>query len=109
MDGTSSDESDGVDDIYPIFRKKKMPWRRNLDKELGFLDTQRLVDRQIWANQGSKPTRRMISDLESTRRAVTNLPREFYDSQWLRDLTDAQRADLDIAKKSFPWLDLYSG
>ena len=85
-----------------------MPWRRDLDKELGFLDTQRLVDRQIWANQGSKPTRRTVSELESTRGAKTNLPRELYDSQWLRGLTNAQRADLDIAKKSFAWLDLCS-
>ena len=31
-DRNSSDKSHGVDNIYSVFKKKKMPWRRNIDK-----------------------------------------------------------------------------
>ncbi|KAI0083092.1 hypothetical protein BDY19DRAFT_910854 [Irpex rosettiformis] len=106
VDGTSSDESDGEDEIYLTFKKKKMPWRRDVDKEFGFLDIQRLTDRQIWSNSGSKPTRRVISNLESTRAAVRNLPRELYDSRWLSGLTGEQQEALDIAETSFWWVEL---
>lgn len=106
VDGMSSDESDEEGDIYITYRKKKLPWRRNMDKLLTNLDKLRLTDKEIWANQGSKPIPRRASELVSTRGAVTNLPRQLYDDRWFNSLTESEKKQLDVAQEPYTWYDV---
>ncbi|KAI0338940.1 hypothetical protein BDW22DRAFT_1458217 [Trametopsis cervina] len=83
-DGMSSDESEGEElGVHMVYRKKRMPWRRNIDRELALVDRERMRDRENWAPQGSKPAARRSSELISVRPAVKNLPRALYDDACL--------------------------
>lgn len=106
-DGTSSDESEGEDlAIHMVYRKKRMIWRRDIDKELRLIDKERLRDRQNWSTQGSKPAPRCASELTSNRPAVTNLPRNLYNDKWYAALTSYQLTQLDVSEKPFIWYEI---
>jgi len=59
LDRMSSDESVADDDIHMIYRTKVMPWRRNIERELEIIDTQRFIDTDIYtAKAGQKDMRK---------------------------------------------------
>ena len=86
-EGMSSDESNDENDTELVFRVKKLPWRRNVTKEMGLIDAMRLKQKGVFAPQGSKPGKRIRGDdeLVSTREAPGFLPRELYDQDWLKE------------------------
>ena len=105
-EGMSSDESD-VEDGYPGARVKTLPWRRDISYYLDYIDQHRF-DGTVYSNRGPKPmprTRRRY--VESTRKAVSGLPRSFYDRNWLSKGGKDQAAVLaKLSKESFEWIDI---
>lgn len=106
-DGMSSEESDIEEDIEVVLRVKKMPWRRDINKELHLIDSARLHAPKKFGAQGSKPMRRYRgSDNQVTNRAVVQgLPSTFYDGEWLR----AQRnkwSVVKISREEFNWMNI---
>ena len=54
-DGMSSEESSVENSVTNILRVKNMDWRRNIEKELEIIDLQRVIDKDIFSLQGSRP------------------------------------------------------
>ena len=106
--GMSSDESD-VEDGYPGARVKTLPWRRDIHEYLDFIDRHRF-DGTVYSNRGPKPmprTRRKY--VESSRTAVTGLPRSFYDQNWLRrGGIEQATVTAQLSEDYFEWLDFDS-
>lgn len=111
-DGTSSDESEGeLDEPGRVFTTKSMPWRRDLTKEIRILDTERMYDTTAFKARGSKPAPRVrrSNGPRSSRPAPCNLPRSFYDDDWLASLPVSEKnrlACLNDGSPAFAWLDL---
>lgn len=105
-EGMSSEDSE-VEDGYLGARVKVLPWRRDIRNYLDYIDRHRF-DGTVYSNYGSKPmprTRRKY--IESSREAVTGLPRSFYDQEWLGRRGDEQATVLiNISKVKFAWKEL---
>ena len=101
--GMSSDESGVEIEIETIYHMKMMPWRRNIVTELQIIDDQRLVDTDIFTPRGSKPVkrRRGIRNIQSFRKAVANLPRAFYNEEWLE--RQPPKFHAGISDEKFKW------
>jgi hypothetical protein len=86
-EGMSSEESDDQNDTEVVFRVKRLPWRRDITKELSLIDAIRLKEKGIFAPQGSKPVKRIHGGerLVSIREAPGFLPRELYNEDWLKE------------------------
>jgi hypothetical protein len=99
----SSDESATENEIHVVYRMKIMPWRRDLEREMGILDSQRYVDADIFMPRGSKPVRRIqgTGNRSSTRSAVSHLPQAFYDEGWLEK--QPQKFKGEVSMEDFPW------
>jgi hypothetical protein len=109
-DGTSSDESE-VDEQtgYTIYRVHKMPWRRNIDFEVSMIDRLRFRDKDLFPNQGSKPSPRLRSDRnqDSLRKTPPKgLPKAVYNSEWIAKQSQRDRRKLRISKEPFEWMSL---
>ena len=108
-DGMSSEESDDEthEDIEPGYRPSVLPWRRDIEDELGIIDNQRHVDQDLFSSIGAKPWKRWRSprNQESRRGPKTGLPRSFYRADWI----DAQpesylRGTLKPSEEPFQWM-----
>ena len=102
----SSEESDLENEVEEVLRIKRMDWRRGIERELDFLDLQRLVDVDVFAPQGSRPMKRIraLGNPVSSRDAVKSLPMALYDGAWITSLTQRQLEALDISEESFSWM-----
>ena len=59
-DGMSSEESDiDVRTGMEVYYCKKMPWRRNVDREMGLIDKERVQDKKVYSRRGAKPVVRV--------------------------------------------------
>ncbi|KAG9310119.1 hypothetical protein JVU11DRAFT_9732 [Chiua virens] len=104
--GMSSEESVVENDIEHVLRVKQMSWRRCIDKELEIIDTERLLDSDIFARQGAKPVKRIraYDNPESRRDPVPGLPMAMYDSAWISSLPQRELDALDVSPDTFPWM-----
>ncbi|KAI6095595.1 hypothetical protein F5141DRAFT_1068215 [Pisolithus sp. B1] len=104
----SSEESSVENGIENVLRVKKLEWRRNIDKELEIVDLQRVLDKDIFCSQGSKPLPRKHAPDNpiSSRVPVVGLPMALYDDTWILQLTECRRESLEISKAPFPWMKL---
>ncbi|KAI6099931.1 hypothetical protein EV401DRAFT_1894735 [Pisolithus croceorrhizus] len=104
----SSEESSVENGIENVLRVKKLEWRRNIDKELEIVDLQRVLDKDIFCSQGSKPLprKRAPDNPISSRVPVVGLPMALYDDTWILQLTERWRESLEISKAPFPWMKL---
>ncbi|KAI6013658.1 hypothetical protein PISMIDRAFT_19407 [Pisolithus microcarpus 441] len=95
--GMSSEESSVENGIENVLRVKKLEWRRNIDKELEIVDLQRVLDKDIFCSQGSKPLprKRAPDNPISSRAPVVGLPMALYDDTWILQLTECQRERLE--------------
>jgi hypothetical protein len=108
-DGTSSDESSVDEDGMSVYTVKRLPWRRNIEKELAIIDALRTQEQGIYTRRGSKPLKR-IRDVHgpvSTREPVRGLPRIFYDAVWLQSEPQGGRR-LRVADEPSGWMKLCS-
>ncbi|KAG6369651.1 hypothetical protein JVT61DRAFT_14149 [Boletus reticuloceps] len=104
--GMSSEESVIENEVEQVFCVKRMDWHCGIKHELDFLDLQRLVDVDVFAPQGSRPMKRIHTsgNPATSRDAVKDLPRAFYNRAWITSLTQCQLEGLDIPEESFSWL-----
>lgn len=105
-EGMSSEESDVEGGMHPVFHRKLMPWRRDVNEIMELLDKGQQLDVDIWSTQGLKPVPRLSSGFFNKRRAVANLPRELYDDDWFKGLSVSERKKLDVSGEPFDWLTL---
>ena len=101
--GMSSDKSGVEIKIKTIYHTKTMPWRRNIVTELQIIDNQRLVDMDIFTPRGSKPVkpRQGIRNIQSSCKAVANLPCAFYNEEWLE--RQPPKFHAGIPDEKFKW------
>ena len=104
--GMSSDESGVENEIETIYHIKMMPWRRNIVTELQIIDDQWLVDIDIFTPRGSKPVKRRwgIRNIQSSRKAVANLPHAFY-NEWLE--RQPPKFHAGIPDEKFKWYSIH--
>jgi hypothetical protein len=109
----SSDESDddGSGELESFrlgFHVKKMPWRRDVTKELQLLDDERMQSKAVFRRKGSKPAPRirLPDGPRSTREAPKRLPRSFYNDDWFSSLDSREKRRLAVPSVKFPWLNL---
>jgi len=83
-----------------------MPWRRNIERELEIIDTQRFVDADIYTPRGPKLVKRIRGrgNVLSARRPVAKLPRVFYDKDWLE--RQSQKFQDQIPAENFLWYNI---
>ncbi|KAG6372744.1 hypothetical protein JVT61DRAFT_7138 [Boletus reticuloceps] len=105
-DGMSSEESAVENQIEHVLRVKQMEWRRCINHELDIIDTQRLLDDDIFARQGAKPVKRIRAhdNPESSRDALFGLPMAFYDGAWVAGLSQRQLDALNVSWDTFEWM-----
>ena len=107
QNGMSSEESEIEEETETLLRVKRLPWRRNISRELDYVDTHRVCDPNSFGKQGSKPLRRRRGDenLISTCAPVRGLPAAFYNRQWLEQecSIEVQRSVSDVP---FKWMNL---
>ena len=108
-DGMSSEESDNeTGQLQPTLRVKVMPWRRDIDHELGIIDKQR-KNTNAFNNQGSKPIhreRKYGNPVLSTRKPVPDLPEILYNREWLKGLDENERNMLGVTDGGFEWMNI---
>jgi hypothetical protein len=109
----SSDESDNnssgkLESFRLGFHVKKMPWRRDIIKELQLLGDERMQSKAVFHHKGSKPAPRIrLPDRpRSTREAPKQLPRFFYNNDWFSSLDSWEKRRLAVPSVKFPWLNL---
>ncbi|KAI6094496.1 hypothetical protein EDD16DRAFT_1721629 [Pisolithus croceorrhizus] len=104
----SSEESSVENGIENVLRVKKLEWQRNIDKDLEIVDLQRVLDKDIFCSQGSKPLPRKCAPNNpiSSRVPVVGLPMALYDDMWILQLMERWRESLEISKAPFPWMKL---
>lgn len=110
-DGMSSDESEpenGAAHGRIDYVVKKIPWRKDITKELAIIDGERMKDKDIYSKQGSKPVPRLRTQNAptSSRLAPAGLPSSFFDAAWYASLNEAARRDLHVAARDFHWIDI---
>ena len=59
LDRMSSNESVADNDIHTIYQTNVMPWRRDMERELEIIDTQRFIDADIYTPRGQKLVKRI--------------------------------------------------
>jgi hypothetical protein len=103
-DGMSSDESELDDEVEVILKVKELPWRREMSRELDFIDKQRGCGG--FSKRGSAPMRRRRGQGEpSTRSPVTGLPAVLYDRQWLQGECPPE-VEMKVSQQAFQWMNL---
>ncbi|KAI5986063.1 hypothetical protein EDC04DRAFT_2913529 [Pisolithus marmoratus] len=82
-DGMSSEDSE-EEDMQTVFRVHSMPWRRDINKELRFIDSKH-KDWSISSPKGAKPVKciRPSNPFPSAHQPVCDLPATFYKPEWL--------------------------
>jgi hypothetical protein len=108
-EGMSSDESSDDDEV-DMYHTKRLPWRRNIDKELELIDSLRRKEANAFAPQGSKPIKRTRGDrnIESLRGPRKGLPRAFFDDDWFRGERNPVKA-YDVSQVDFQWMNIVVG
>lgn len=109
-DGMSSDES-GCESSQDgsrrrVFKKKTLPWRRNIDNIIRALNVARAGIEDVVGGHGATPAERSRhpATAASTRAPPIKLPRAFYDDLWYEALHVSARAELDaLPADSFVW------
>jgi len=83
-----------------------MDWRRNIEKELEIIDLQRVIDKDIFFPQGSRPLprKRAPDNPVTSRDPVMGLPKVLYDSLWMSELNEHHKESLKILGEKFPWM-----
>jgi hypothetical protein len=109
VDGMSSEESDDESGMEIRFHVKRLPWRRDLTKELGLIDEVRMRQEGIFGRQGSKPVKRIRENVRrvSTRRAARSLPKALYNQEWLEAQPFPQYSP-GFTETDFKWFDIIS-
>jgi hypothetical protein len=117
-DGMSSEESTvEKNGVEVVLRVKKLPWRRDMETELTFIDSQRLAPAGPFGRQGTTPKRRERGEApgearveigESDRKPVEGLPAVFYNQTWLRTRCPRSVA-MKVSKEPFIWMTLLVG
>jgi hypothetical protein len=103
-DGMSSDESELDDEVEVILKVKKLPWRREISRELDFIDKKR--GHGGFSKRGSAPMRRQRGRGEpSTRPPVTGLPAVLYDRRWLQGDCPPE-VEMKVSREAFQWMNL---
>lgn len=104
--GMSSEESTVENVIEHILHIKWMEWQQCIDRELEIIDTEHLVDSDIFTCQGAKPTKRIHAhnNPESHRDPLGGLPMALYDSAWISSLAEHQLDTLNVFPGIFPWM-----
>ena len=104
--GMSSDESDRERGFSLQFRMKRMPWRKDVTKELRFIDDEIQKDRTL-AQQSKTVARVRSKDAPTTtREEVHGLPRSFYNNRWYSSLTKGQRSLVNAQTDEREWLNV---
>jgi len=105
-DGMSSEESSVENSVTNVLRVKNMDWRRNIEKELEIVDLQRIIDKDIFSPQGSRPLprKRAPDNPVTSRDPVMGLPKVLYDGLWMLELNERQKGSLKISDEKFPWM-----
>jgi hypothetical protein len=108
-DGMSSDESD-IDTRTgtEVYYNKKMPWRRDVAREMKIIDGERSKDRQIKSRRGAKEVVRIKNGAkgDTRRSAPKGRPKSFYDKDWLRAQSKKNHRALEISGDHFDWLNI---
>lgn len=116
----SSESSAGEGEIEDVYRVKFLPWRRNVEAEMDFIDRARCSAKLIIENratdeeerygfgaQGSKPIRRMRDATRgwvSRRPDAQGLSKELYDKAYIEGLPPAQLKALSVSREQFEWI-----
>jgi hypothetical protein len=109
-DGMSSEESEtDMQTGLEVYHTKKMPWRRDVRREMGMIDGQRMKDKQVFSKRGAKPVVRIQNGTKGdTRRpAPAGLPKSFYQKEWLKAQSSADRRRLNISGEKIQWMMFY--
>ena len=103
-DGMSSEDT--CDDLHEtVFRVKVLEWRRPMDDHMEIIDNQRVLDRELFSRQGSRPGKRLRDGtLKSTRDPVRRLPRQLYNPDWLKAQNAHQVHTLAVSSEKFDWI-----
>jgi hypothetical protein len=107
-DGMSSEESEvGEDDINSVYRVKVLPWRRNIERELSLIDSERRQAHQVFARSGAMPVRRIrrADNPVSSRRPRKGLPRSLYDDTWIGSVP-GRSLSMEVSKARFKWMEI---
>jgi hypothetical protein len=104
-EGMSSEESEVEDEINTVLRVKTLEWRRDIEKELGIIDSARVAGPRTFGKSGAKPMIRRRGDklLLSKREPPTGLPRPFYDNAWFEKERNRART-LEVPDVRFKWM-----
>lgn len=95
--GMSSDESELDRDERKVYYVKKMSWRgKPLTSRMVTIDKDRNFKNCYEHTSGNapRPRKRRLHPTESSRDAIPGLPLNFYDSDWWKRLSGAQKAEL---------------
>ena len=105
-DGMSSEESSVENSVTNVLRVKNMDWWRNIKKELEIIDLQRVIDKDIFSLQGSRPLprKRAPDNPVTSRDPVMGLPKALYNSLWMSELNERHKESLKISGEKFPWM-----
>ena len=105
-DGMSSEESSVENGVTNILQVKNMDWRRNIKKELEIIDLQRVIDKDIFSPQGSRPLPRKhaLDNPVMSRDPGMGLPKALYNGLWMSELNEQHKELLKILGEKFPWM-----
>lgn len=104
VDGMSSEESGEEEIATDIFHVKRLPWRRDMGKQLALIDKQRLKDKEVYSRRGAKPGIRFRDKvITSQREPKIGMPKACYNKEWLKDQTPTCRRSLEISDKKLEW------
>lgn len=106
-EGMSSDETDIDDNTGALVLRVRNPdWRRRVEKEMDFVDQQRVDDKELFSNKGSKPTLRLRKDcLGKTRRnPPTGKPKAVFDMSYLKNHKNPRK--LKLSEMNMPWINI---
>nr|VWO99257.1 MRP-like transporter [Ganoderma boninense] len=103
-DGMSSEDT--CDDMpETVFRVKVLEWRRPMDDHMEIIDNQRVLDRDLFSRQGSRPGKRLRDGtVKSTRNPVRRLPQQLYNPDWLQAQNVQQIHTLAVSSEKFDWI-----
>jgi hypothetical protein len=102
--GVSSDETD-CESTSRVAVVKRMPWRRECEHYLDFIDEQR-VEGDLFVTKGQQPMVRVRNARApiSNRTAPKNLPAAIYSPQWVRSLSSHNRHHVYVpSDATFHW------
>lgn len=105
-DGMSSKESEEDEATKTvILHVKEMPHCRPINRELTFVDKQRIVDQTKYSKRGTVPKTRIRNGRAgiSRRKPFKGRPKSCYDPNWLDGRTESQIRALEISEEAFEW------